>query len=444
MKRTVLSILFLVLMPWMTAFAENRFPKPQFESGYAMPSATTPVPRTASVEVLDIVVLAAALSLSAWLVLKTRSRRGVFLLSVFSLIYFGFWRKGCICPVGSIQNVVLWLCDSHVALPLGVAAFFILPLVFALLFGRVFCASVCPLGAIQEMMVLFPVRLPSAVSLALGMVPVVYLGLAVLFAATGSAFVVCRLDPFVSLFRLSGEWAMVTTGIVLLLVGTVIARPYCRFFCPFGVLLNGMSKLSKWHATVTPNECVQCRLCERACPFDAIRFPNGTVTPESRERGMRRVKWVLVAIPALIAAGIVAGAYTDGVLSRMNPTVRLAGVLQSRSPIEERNMSVELEAFRSSGAKPEDVIAQAGLVRHQFRVGGRWLGGSLGAIFGFCLLNLSIRRSRGSYEPDRGECLSCARCYMSCPKEHERLGISELFVEAAPPPLSSGEPRREA
>ena len=37
------------------------------------------------------------------------------------------------------------------AVPLAVVAFFALPLVFALFFGRTFCAAVCPLGAVQEL-----------------------------------------------------------------------------------------------------------------------------------------------------------------------------------------------------------------------------------------------------------------------------------------------------
>ncbi|MCD8260926.1 MAG: 4Fe-4S binding protein [Bacteroides sp.] len=35
-------------------------------------------------------------------------------------------------------------------MPLSVLLFFILPVLFAFLFGRAFCAGVCPLGALQE------------------------------------------------------------------------------------------------------------------------------------------------------------------------------------------------------------------------------------------------------------------------------------------------------
>jgi NosR/NirI family transcriptional regulator, nitrous oxide reductase regulator len=110
-------------------------------------------------------------------------------------------------------------------------------------------------------------------------------------------------------------------------------------------------------------------------------------------------------------------------LSQTNPTVRLAAALESQDPVVAQNMSVELEAFRSSGTNPEDLVKQADTIRRQFKTGGWWLGGILGSIFGIALLKVSVRRSRVGYEPDRGDCLSCARCYRSCPKEHERLGI---------------------
>jgi ferredoxin len=422
MMRTV-ALSLLLLMPVLTAFAENRFPQPQFESGYTMPVTTTPPPRAATVEGLDVAMLIGALSLAAWLILKKRSRRGVFLLTVFSLLYFGFWRKGCVCSIGSLQNVAAWLSGSEAVLPLSVAAFFILPLVFALFFGRVFCAAVCPLGAIQEMMILFPARLPRPVSLALGMIPVVYLGVAVLLAATGSAFIICRLDPFVPVFRLGGEPAILLAGVALLLTGIIVARPFCRFFCPYGVLLNWASRLSKWHATISPDECDQCRLCERACPVDAIRMPVTSPASESRATGVRRLKWLLLVVLLLGAGGAWGGAHLDGILAPLNAKVRLAHALYSSDPAVEKEYSVELDAFRSGGRNPDTLVAEVDATLRQFRRGGACLGGFLGLVLGLSLLSVSIRRARDSYEPDRGECLSCARCYQSCPEERKRLKL---------------------
>ena len=417
----IITVIAMLLLTALTAFSENRFPKPQFENGYVIPEPATPAARAVQLDMLDTCVLFLALSLAAWLVLKKRSRRGIFLLTVFSVIYFGFWRKGCICPIGAIQNVTLSLFDGGYVPPLVAVAFFILPLVFALLFGRVFCAAVCPFGAIQDLMILLPVRVPRSLAAILGLVPHIYLGLAVLYAATGTAYVICRLDPFVPLFRFGGDLPIMLTGIGLLILGIFVARPYCRFLCPYGVLLNWASKVSKWRVTITPDECVKCRLCEHACPFDAIQVPNAEQPPEKRATGAGRLGMLLCVLPLLVFAGGLAGSRLDVVFARLNPAVKLVETLSSGDATTQKAMMNEVEAFGGSGAKKEDLVAQASAVRKRFRTGGWVFGGFLGAVFGVSLIGASIHRTRDSYEPDRGTCLSCTRCYTSCPKEHERL-----------------------
>src|SRR5674476_594688 len=116
-----------------------------------------PSPRFLFLEYLDVVVLLVVMSVVTWFVLKKRSRKGVFWTSVFSLLYFGFYREGCICSIGSIQNVVLGIFDPTYAIPFTALLFFLLPLIFALFFGRVFCAGACPLGAIQDIFILKPI-----------------------------------------------------------------------------------------------------------------------------------------------------------------------------------------------------------------------------------------------------------------------------------------------
>ena len=147
-------------------------------------------------------------------------------LTVFCLVYFGFVRRGCVCSVGSFQNVAEGLFNPGVAVPASVLFFFALPLLMALLFGRVFCAAVCPLGAIQELVARRPRRLPGWANEWLSLIPVVFLGLSVLLAGTGTAYLVCRKDPFIALFRFSGSLPGVAVGLSFLAVGVFVARPY--------------------------------------------------------------------------------------------------------------------------------------------------------------------------------------------------------------------------
>ncbi|MCA1746745.1 MAG: 4Fe-4S binding protein, partial [Bacteroidales bacterium] len=268
------GLFLLMIFTFIALNAQQRFPKPEFETGYEQPDATTPEPRGAVMEYFDVLVLLAVLSLVTWFILKKRSRRGVLWTTVFTLLYFGFYRNGCICPIGSLQNVTLAIFDPAYKISITVLLFFLLPLIFALFYGRTFCAGACPLGAIQDLVIIQPISVSSWVRKTLSFIPHIYLGLAVLFAATGTDFIICRYDPFVGIFRMDGPYTMIILGIAFLLVGMFFARPYCRVFCPYGVLLSWMSRFSKNHMTITPAECINCKLCANSCPFDAIEAPS--------------------------------------------------------------------------------------------------------------------------------------------------------------------------
>src|SRR5208337_2532430 len=244
---------------------------------------------------------------ASFLAVKGRSRTGLFLLSVASLAWLGFWRNGCVCPIGAIQNVTQAIFDKDYAVGGLVVAVFVLPLVFTLFFGRSFCASVCPLGAVQELVAVRPIQVPTWIDHALGLLAYVYLGAAVLFAATGAAWIICRYDPFVGLFRLSASASMLALGAAFLGVGLFIGRPYCRWLCPYGAILALLSRVSWRHLKIPPKQCVQCRLCEDACPYGAIRRPTIVPSPVERSAARRRLIAAVCAAPILIVTGILLG-----------------------------------------------------------------------------------------------------------------------------------------
>ena len=51
-----------------------------------------------------------------------RSEAEAFRFVLGSLAYFGFYREGCICPIGSIQNVAVALTDPKYSIPIVVTA----------------------------------------------------------------------------------------------------------------------------------------------------------------------------------------------------------------------------------------------------------------------------------------------------------------------------------
>jgi len=103
-------------------------------------------------------------------------------------------------------------------------------------------------------------------------------------------------------------------------------------------------------------------------------------------------------------------------LAKVNSKVRLANELMSFNP-DEMLPSVEIEAFKSAGTPVEELYSQAAIIIEQFYVGAWILGAFLGLVFGLTLSSLSVFKYREDYTPDKGECVSCARCLKYCPVE---------------------------
>lgn len=428
--------LLRILMPMLwwsvsapAAWAVERFPPPDF-TDHKLPSTIVPAPSSLVGEYVDVAIVALLLGLATYLALVRRSRRGLFLLAIASLAWLGFWRQGCICPIGAIQNVSLALFDSSYAIPLSVIALFVLPLLVTLFFGRTFCGSVCPLGAIQELTLIRPVRVTPWLDHTLGLIPYIYLGAAVVLATTGAAFIICEYDPFVGFFRLSGGANMLIFGGCLLLIGLFVGRPYCRYLCPLGAIFRLLAPLSKWHVRIPPDDCINCRLCEDACPYGAIRPPTVELSPTRRAQGRRRLVALLALLPVLVALGAWLGRGLAVPLSQLDFGVRLAERVRLEESGKVQGTTNASDAFRNTGRPAAELYREAIDRRQPFATAGMVLGAWIGLVVGAKLVHLSLRRRRAEFEPDRSRCVSCGRCFWYCPKEQVRLGLIPN-VEAA-------------
>jgi NosR/NirI family transcriptional regulator, nitrous oxide reductase regulator len=416
-KTALLFILFFIVTLFTATAQEQRFPRPEFESGYQQPATVTAEPRAQIFEYMDVLVLLIVMSLVTYFILKKRSRRAILWISVFTLLYFGFYRNGCVCAIGAVQNVTLSFFDPTYTLPLTVLMFFLFPLIFSLFFGRVFCSGACPLGAIQDLVLIKSISFPKWLNVTLGLIPPVYLALAVLFAATGTDFIICRYDPFIGIFRMDAQFFMAMLGISFLLLAMFVGRAYCRFLCPYAVLLSWMSVFSKKHITITPSKCIQCKLCSTSCPFDAIDFPTNEKDVIKSGLGPKRFLTYALLLPVWIALGVFVGERSHTFLSKANNDVYLAELLISNPEIKNDPDNIDVQTFLSSGRTMDTLVMQAEETRSKFRTGSMIAGGFIGLMIGMTLLNTVIFRKRQDYVPHKGNCVSCGRCMKYCPVE---------------------------
>jgi ferredoxin len=408
---TVLSVLFLPL----AAAAQNRFPKPDFESGYRYPEFSYFVPNETLWGVIDIALLVVMMGIAAYAVLKRRKRTPVFVVSIISVLYFGFFRSGCVCSVGAIQNVALSFVDASYVIPLAVFLMFMLPILFTFLFGRVFCAGVCPFGALQELVNVKSFRLSKAVSAVLGVIPWVYLIFAILYAATRSQLIICRFDPFIGIFRLGGDFGMIAFGSLLLIASVFIGRPFCRFLCPYGALLSLFARFSVRQVTITPS-CISCDLCRHACPVNAIRPPYENRVKENRMAGVKRLLAYFVLLPVAALTGALLLRTASDSLSSASKDVRLYEQVMQNEENPQDVQPVDVEVFFSQEGRIDELALRVAGIRGTFRTYSTIAGALVGLVIGLSLVNLSLKRSRKTYEIDRSACVACGRCFSYCPQ----------------------------
>ena len=446
---------------------EARFPKPDFTSGYQYPEITHGVPMEQLWNVVDVVLLVAMMSGVVWAAYRRRSRAVIYSTSIISVLYFGFFRSGCVCSIGSIQNVTLALTDPSYHLPWYVILIFLLPIVFTLLFGRVFCAGVCPLGALQELINVRNLRISKAVAATLGIIPWVYLAFTILYAATRSQFLICRFDPFVGIFRLGGDLGIIVFGIALLVMSVFVGRPFCQYLCPYGAVLSIFASLSYKKLRITDKTCINCGLCIRSCPVDAICTPQKSKMKEARMTGVKRIIVFAILLPLFTIAGAFLVGKNSDALSKAHKSVylyeqiseirgerlgvRVKGKVESgkrgqktltsnpstlTSPPTQGDSggllnstpstlnstpstlnSLEVETFNAQGRSIEELKAEVDIIRHQYSIYSYLAGALIGFVIGFKLLKLSLKRSRNTYEIDSARCTMCGKCFEYCPQK---------------------------
>lgn len=216
------------------------------------------------------VKLKATRSKSADWRIKTEGR---FLLIGVSFVFFYFyWSK--ICPVFTLQT--LFLQKELIVAKIFVFLIFLAPFFLALLFGRLFCGFICPIGGIQEIFFRLPrcqkpnlkfYKLPKILTL----FPFLVLAILPVAVYKLKSPVFCQLDPFSFFFDKKYTTPFFLTSSFFLLTSIFIFRPFCSLFCPYGAILTILSKFSLFGLKIEKGKCKGCGACEKVCPAGVIK-----------------------------------------------------------------------------------------------------------------------------------------------------------------------------
>lgn len=238
--------------------------------------------------------------------------------------------------------MLLQMISSRILLPLGFISLITVGL--TLVFGRVWCGWVCPVGAIQDWLSFpgnkFSIRPPAdswrslkfLILLAMVILAIfsnlsflIFDPLTILYR-TVTTFFLPAADQLITLieralFRIPilqtpvgavDSWirpgilpvvadqfrAGILFGAVflgILFLNLMIPRFYCRYLCPLGGMLGWIAR-SSWFRVRVGESCTSCESCVSVCPTGAIRNQNG-ITIDSAECTMCMV--CPTACPAL-------------------------------------------------------------------------------------------------------------------------------------------------
>lgn len=192
----------------------------------------------------------------------------------FTLVYLGFMDGGFV-SVSHITNG-LKLGPSMFLNDLPLLLIISFTIITTLFWGRVFCSSLCPFGALQDFITrLVPkklqLKIPQAIHDLAIYIKYVFLVFLVVMSLTFSELSLFQyFEPFGTVFYFSQSLALWLILLAFIVGAVFVPRFYCRYACPLGAALGVASILSPFKIKRV-EQCQVCKVCEHSCPTGAIR-----------------------------------------------------------------------------------------------------------------------------------------------------------------------------
>ena len=243
------------------------------------------------------------------------------------------------CPMGGLQAFATYLAND--SLPCSMTSLQVMMgaalLVAVMLFSKLFCGYLCPLGTVQDIIVKIrtkirmksiKVRNGSITDKALRITKYILL-FWIFYMTVGASELFCKnIDPYYAIATgFKGEltlWMSITSVCIMVIGSIAVDMFWCRYICPLGAIsnsfkfwcwmlilfgtyvianllgasipwayllgafciigygleiFNGRPKLQIFHITKNEIPCNKCGICEKRCPYhiDLRSFHNGKI-----------------------------------------------------------------------------------------------------------------------------------------------------------------------
>ncbi|MCD4847190.1 MAG: 4Fe-4S binding protein [Candidatus Aegiribacteria sp.] len=215
----------------------------------------------------QLIIIATAILLPAATFLKKRyrgrrktdrHRRKIAHMTVqaISILILGFFVQGSYCPLGVFQYIFL---PGGVIFLGGVGvAVLLLPMIWSLFIGRIYCGWVCPFGALQDLLGKMNVPRPPAFPKKVHrflinfkyVLTVVFIGALILtgkgfFGKIIPASLFCQIDPFHTIYSyfIVGSFTGAIASICFMIF---FPRFFCKYLCFYGAVLSILGRVRLW------------------------------------------------------------------------------------------------------------------------------------------------------------------------------------------------------
>jgi len=222
---------------------------------------------------------------------KLFSFRIIVQISVFAVLIFlslGHLKYGvekaasidAYCPFGAVESFITKVVSGNYLNRIWTSSFILfgVTILTTILFGRIFCSYMCPLGALQEWLraigrkigIKKDIELPIVIDKYARYLKYLILLFIIYYSYKVGDLFFRNYDPYNALMHFGNEYEEKVIAYAIL--GTVLVSAlfsknwWCRYLCPMGAFLGVIRKISPFKIHRDSSTCVACGTCNKTCP----------------------------------------------------------------------------------------------------------------------------------------------------------------------------------